>query len=297
MIWYEYIKQKKIEPRIKLNHNIATAFRLHVFVSSCHFILLLGTETEENEKGSSVHCNDSPPQLSIKLPRIRDLPKTSKPWSNTELPIDVLLLTVKDCEFLSCFFYLDKPFKSYCKDMGYVYLGSLGSGDQNKLKIALIKCSKGSAVPSGSLTVVKNAARILRPKAVFSVGTCIGLNSDRAKRGDVVVSSKLTTPFYRTPVSRNIGNLIRHAADGWTAPLENPDVWEVGVHCDGDVLSHSEAASFGWRHEDIIQKYAEAIAVETEGEGNLTNNKKILISTGNHTVFLVHFVNEVARAI
>ena len=142
----------------------------------------------------------------------------------------------------------------------------MGSDDQKKLKAALIKCYQGSSAPGGSLTAVKNAARILRPKAVFSVGTCIGLNSEKTKLGDVVVSSKLTTHDFKTPVSRDIGNLIRHVADGWKAPLENPDVWEVSVH-NGDVLSQPQAASFGWHHEGIIQKYPEAIAVETEGEG------------------------------
>ena len=204
----------------------------------------------------------------MKLPKMSDLPNSSEPWSNAELPIDVLLLTVEDCELLSCYYYLNEPFKSYHMDLGYVYFGSMGSGDQ-KLKIALIKCSKGSVVPGGALTVVKNAASVLRPKAVFSVGACIGLNSEKTNRGDVVVSSKLTTPVYKTPVSRNIGNLMRSVADGWEAPLENPEVLEVRVHSDGDVLSQPLAASFGWRHENIIQQYPAAIAVETEGEGEI----------------------------
>ena len=173
---------------------------------------------------------------------------------------------MEDCEFLSCLFYLDAPFKSYCKDIGYVYFGSMGSYDQEKLKIALIKCSKGSVVPGGSLTVVKNAVRVLRPKAVFSVGACIGLNSEKTKLGDVVVSCKLTTSVYKTPVSRDIGDIIRNVADGWQAPLEDPDVLDVRVHC-GDVLSQPQVSKFGWRHEDIIQHYPEAIAAETEGVG------------------------------
>ena len=209
-----------------------------------------------------------PPGLSIKLPELSELSKISKPWSHAELPIDILLLTVEDCEFLSCFYYLDKPFKSYCKETGYVYFGSMGSDDQQKLKIALMKCSKGSVVPGGSLTVVKNAVRVLRPKAVFSVGACIALNSEKVKLGDVVLSSKLTTSFYKTPVSRDIGNIIRNVADGWQAPLEDPDVLDVSVHC-GDVLSQPQVSKFRWRHEDIIQDYPEAIAVDTEGEGKV----------------------------
>ena len=243
---------------------VVTRFRFSLKFSL--FTLLLGTETEGNTKYSSLQGNDSPPRLSIKLPKTSELSNTSKPWSDAELPVDFLLLTVEDCEFLSCLFYLDKPFKSYCKEIGYVYFGSMGSGDQAKLKVALIKCSKGTAVPGGSLTVVKNAVRILRPKAVFSVGACSGLNSEKTKLGDVVVSSKLTTPACKTPVSRDIGNIIRNAADGWKAPVEDPDVLEVRVRC-GDVLSQPQAARFGWRQEDIIQHYPDAVAVETEGEG------------------------------
>ncbi len=138
----------------------------------------------------------------------------------------------------------------------------MGDGGNKKLKIALMKCSKGSAVPGGSLTVVKNAVRVLRPKAVFSVGACSGLSRGKVKLGDVIVSSKLTTPVYKTPVSRDIGTLIRHAADGWNAPLANPDSLEVRVHCDGEVLSRPEAVG-----EDIIQRSPEALAVELEGEG------------------------------
>ena len=222
-------------------------------------ILFAGTELLEN------HGNH--PQLNIKLPKTKDLPNTSKAWSDAELPIDILLVTAAESETLSCLFYLDNPYKSYCKDIGYVYFGHMGKGDQKKLKVALITCAKGSAVPSGSLLAVKNAIRILRTKAVFSVGTCIGLDSEKVKLGDVIVSSKLTTHAYKTPVSRDIGNLITNVADGWQAPLENPDEWKVKVHCDGDVLSHPEAASLGWQHEQITQQYPEAIAVDNEGEG------------------------------
>ena len=169
---------------------------------------------------------------------------------------------MEDCEFLGFVSYLEKPFKSYSRDIGYVYFGSVGNDGGTKLKVALMKSSKGSAVPGGSLSVVKDAVRVLRPKAVFLVGACSGSNRGKVKLGDVVVSSKLTTSVYSTPASRDIGNLIRHAADGWEAPLENPDAWEVRVHCNGDVLSRPEGVG-----EDIIQRCPEALAVEMEGEG------------------------------
>ena len=215
--------------------------------------------------GSSL-LNDMPPQLSVKLPKLSDLPNASKPWKCSDLPIDILLLTVEDCEFLSCFSFLDQPFKSYNIDVGPIYFGYTGNtGDQEKLKVALMKCSKGAAVPGGSLTAVKNAVRVLSPKAVFSVGTCSGLSSHKVKLGDVVVSSKLTTPAgLKTPVSRHLGNLVRDAPCGWVAPLENRDELEVKVHCDGDILSQAEWCKVA----DLQKQHPEAIAVETEGEGN-----------------------------
>ncbi|XP_078366813.1 uncharacterized protein LOC144650899 isoform X3 [Oculina patagonica] len=230
-----------------------------------HLTTVGKTENGNNKEDGTQDCNSNPPRLNFEVPKSSDLPKAcSKSWNDVELPVDFLLLTVEDCEFLGFFPYLEEPFKSYRKDIGYVWFGCMGStvGSTKKLKIALMKCSKGSAVPGGSLTVVKNAVKVLKPKSVFSVGACSGLNRVKIKSGDVVVSSKLITPTHKTPASRDIGTLIRHAADGWKAPLSNPDAMEVRVHCDGAVLSSPEVIS-----EDLIQQYPEAIAVDTEGEG------------------------------
>ncbi|XP_068717831.1 NLR family CARD domain-containing protein 3-like isoform X2 [Montipora capricornis] len=217
-------------------------------------------EAEKKRKLGSSLLNDMPPRLSVKLPELSDLPNISKPWRFVDLPIDILLLTVEDCELLSCFSFLDRPFKSYKIDVGHIYFGYIGNaGDQEELKVALTKCSKGAA---GTLSV-KNAIRILRPKAVFSVGTCSGLSPDKVKLGDVVVSSKLTTPDYKTPVSRQLGNLVRDAPCGWVAPLENPGELAVKVHCDSDILG--QAVKCGC--DDLQKQHPEAIAVETEGEG------------------------------
>ncbi|XP_078372057.1 uncharacterized protein LOC144655634 isoform X2 [Oculina patagonica] len=222
-------------------------------------------ETSKGDIDGSQDYNGNPPRLNFEVPKLSELPKAcNKSWNDVELPVDFLLLTVEDCEFLGFFRYLEEPVKSYRKDIGYVLFGSMGStiGSTRKMKIALMKCCKGSAVPGGSLTVVKNAVRILRPKSVFSVGACSGLNRGKVKLGDVVVSSRLMTPTHKTPASRDIGTLIRHAADGWKAPLAKPDALEVRVHCDGEFLSSPEVIS-----EDTIQQYPDAIAIEREGEG------------------------------
>ena len=133
-------------------------------------------------------------------------------------PIDILLLIVEDCEFLACYHYLRDSFKSYEKSIGFVYFGKMGDNEDKSLKVALVKCFKEALHPGGSQTVAKDAIRLLRPKATFLVGFCYSLDPDKAQLGDVVLSSKLTTDFYETPVSKDVGHLVKHAADGWKAP-------------------------------------------------------------------------------
>ena len=150
--------------------------------------------------GFSPHSQEykEPPQVCFKWKNAGDLPKSAETWSDDHLPIDIILLTVESCDFLSCFSLLDKPFKSYKKEIGYVYFGGIGdTRDQEKLKIALVKCRKGAATPGGSLTAVLSAVRVLRPKAAFSVGTCISLGLENVKMGDVVISCKLTAEGFR----------------------------------------------------------------------------------------------------
>ncbi|XP_044169470.1 uncharacterized protein LOC122953596 isoform X1 [Acropora millepora] len=209
-----------------------------------------------------------PPELSFKLKKAGDVPKSTETWSVDHLPLDILLLTsVESFDFLSCFTFLDQPFKLYKKEIGVVYVGRMGNSSvQEKLKVALMNCSKGAAAPGGSLTVVLNAIRVLQPKAVFSVGTCISLGLEKAKMGDVVISSKLSTAEgFKTPGSPLLGNLVRDAPYGWDAPLKNPDEWQVNIHCDGDILSQSMREKR--RYDDICEQYPGAVAIETEGEG------------------------------
>ena len=226
--------------------------------------IFVPSATVNGVKDDVQDSSGNPPHLNFKLPDLKDLPTSDGCGSDFELPVDILLLTVEDCEFLACFHFLNQPSRRYHKSTGYVYYGSMGHDRENKLKTALVKCTRGSSVPDGSLIVVNDAIRALGPKAVFSVGTCIGLTPKETKLGDVVVSSKLTTFAHKTPVSRDIGNLIKHAADGWRAPLKDPHARKVNVKCDGTVLSilPSQASS-----KNILQKYSEATAVEVEGEG------------------------------
>ena len=214
---------------------------------------------------------DKPPQLSFKLKKAIDVPKSTEPWSDDHLPIDILLLTsVENCDFLSCFSFLDQPFRYYKKEIGFVYFGRMGDvRSQERLKVALMTCSKGAASPGGSLTVVQDAVAVLRPKAIISVGTCISLGSERVEMGHVVIPSKLTTSEGdRTPIGSLFGRLARDAPNVWVAPLKNPHELEVKVHCSGDMLSQSLKEMH--QYDDICAKHPEAVAIETEGTGILS---------------------------
>ena len=229
-----------------------------------------------NKEVYSPFPEDKPPLISLEQIKASDIAKPSKTWSDDHLPIDILLLTsVEGSDFENCFSFLDQPFKSYKKEIGFVYFGYMGdASDQGRLKVALMICSKGAATPGGALTVVRNAVTVLRPKAVFSVGTCSSLNWEKVKKGHVVLSSKLTTPQgIKTPVSRLLASLVRDAPYGWVAPLKNPGELEIKVHCDGDILSHSLGEKC--QYDDIRKEYPGAIAIETEGEG-------IIIITENY---------------
>ena len=259
-----------------------SSFYLFLYIAYIFRNRLAMSEIAKTDKSSSNNNYGDPPKINISLPEISEPTQSSKRWKDVQLPIDILLLTVKDCEFLSCYYYINDPFRSYFKGLGLVYFGSIGEDQDVKLKVALMKCSEGSKVPGGALTVVKNAVTQLRPKAVFSVGHCSGMNQESTKLGDVVVSEKLTTYSYQkitedgkkfrgfmTPVSSDIAELIKCAAYGWNPPLENPKERKVKVCC-GEVLSGSELVQAEWRRDELLKSFPEAIAIETEGEGKIS---------------------------
>ena len=148
-----------------------------------------------------------------------------------------------------------------------MYFGCIGdASDDGKLRVALMTSTEGAATPGGSLAVGQIAFRVLQPKAVFSVGTCISLDLEKIRRGDVVISSKLTTAEgFKVPVSPRLGRLVKDAHFGWAAPLENPAESEVNIHPNGDILSLS--LTLKRQYDDICKEYPGAVAIETEGKG------------------------------
>ena len=223
-----------------------------------------------------------PPELNKILPSIADIKPITRPFKNATVPVDVLLLTVKYCEFLACYSELKNPYRCWLDGLGYVYFSDVGES-QEEVKVALFRCCKTGIGPGGSLVSVRNAASVLRPKAVISVGTCSGLNPAKSKLGDVVVSAKLATyaskvvtsnqeqsTCMRSYVSKRFMDVIKNCAEGWQAPLKNPGEQKVQVHTDAEFLSGLEQVRAKWRRDQLAKTNPQAMAIESEGEGELT---------------------------
>ena len=181
--------------------------------------------------------------------------------------------TFEDCEFLSCLAYLNPDFcKVFHSDLGYVYFGDMGEDDL-KLKVAVMKLYEGSPI------VVINAVRVLKPKVVFSVGSCSGLNVTEVSLGDVVVLKKLVTYAFskvtengieelgvKVPLKPRLSTLILSAGEGWKPPLKDPGTLEVRIHR-GTFLSGPEVINNQKRCNALIERFPEAVAIERESEG------------------------------
>ncbi|KAM7441969.1 hypothetical protein ABFA07_009003 [Porites harrisoni] len=221
-----------------------------------------------------------PPEVTINQLKNQDLPKSVTHFDDCQLPVDILLLTVEDCEFLSCLSYLNPGFfKTVHDDLGFVYLGDMGEGER-KLSIAVMNCYRGSASPGGSMIVVLNAVKVLRPKAVFCVGSCRSLDYDKVKLGDIVMLEKLITygpctiteggieeRGFKVPLKPGLLKLKLRAGDGWKPPLKDPKALEVKIH-HGTILSGPVEVIDSPKHcKALIERFPEAVAVEEEGEG------------------------------
>ena len=228
------------------------------------------------------HSNTSrdPPKLNVKLPR-NDIQSPTKHRNHARLPVDILLLTVKDCEFLACYMHLNNPFRCWFDGLGFVYFEDENEGQEEKVKVALLRCHEGSSGPGGSIVTTKNAVSVLMPKAVILVGTCGSLRPEETKLGDVVISAKLTTyglkvvtndkelhNNIRTFASKRFLDLIKDSALGWEAPLENSEDREVKIHSSGELLSVPEVINTELRRKQLAETFPLAVAVDTEAEGN-----------------------------
>ena len=244
----------------------------------------LTTALHSSSKNSSSdarnHVGD-PPELNKVLLSCTDIKTITKPSKDADLPVDILLLTVTNCEFLACYSELKNPYRCWFDALGYVYFSDV-SESQEEMKVALLRCYRNGIGPCGALVSVKNAASVLRPKAVISVGTCSGLNPAKSKLGDVVVSAKLATyaskvvtsnqeqsTGMRSYVSKRFLSVIKNCADGWHAPLKDPaEAQQVQVYTDAEFLSGPEQVRAEWRRDQLAETNPQAMAIENEGEGD-----------------------------
>ena len=238
---------------------------------------------------SSNNTSRKPPEIDYtKLPAGKELqkedlpaPKDWRPWDRDKLPVDILLLTVVDCEFLACAHYLKPEFyTSYHEKLGPVCFGEIGEKGQDSLKIALYQSpDKG---PTEATIVVKNTVEVLQPKAAIWVGFCGGLKEDKVKSGDVVISSKLRTysaekVTEERTVDRNIAapsfksllNLLKFADYGWKPPLKNKEKLEVKVVKNGVLLSGPKVVDNKKLRAELTERFPDADAIEMEGEGKI----------------------------
>ena len=221
-----------------------------------------------------------PPEVIINQLKNQDLPKSVTHFDDCLLPVDILLLTVEDCEFLSCLSYLNPGFcKTFHRDLGFVYLGDMGK-DVRKLNIAVMNCYRGSASPGGSMIVVLYAVNVLKPKAVFCVGSCTSLDYDKVKLGDIVMLEKLITygpckiteggieeRGFKVPLKSGLLKVKLRAGDGWKPPLKDTKALEVKIH-HGTILSGPVEVIDSPKHcKALIDRFPEAVAMEGEGEG------------------------------
>lgn len=231
--------------------------------------------------------NSNPPVIDFtelparKLLLMEELPNKTIPWSDVELPVDAFLVTGKDDEFLSCVSYLNPIFyKSFHKDGGLFYFGKIGE-QGNSMKIALMKMP-----PACYHFVIMKALYVLRPKAVFRVGCCSGLNEVKVKLGDVVISPKFGQwTFDKTesgilgrevdlglnqrPPGGQLARLILRASDGWRPPLNYGDEMEVRVIKNGVTLSGPEIVESNERRAALIARFPDAVVMDMESGGEI----------------------------
>ena len=241
----------------------------------------ISDDANRGTKRKNSDASEDPPQLTVKLPRMSDIQVPTKLRNHARLPVDILLLTVKDCEFSACYMNLNNPFRSWFDGLGFVYFEGENEGQEEKVKVALLRCHEGAGVPGGSIVTTKNAVSALMPKAVILVGTCGSLRPEETKLGDVVISAKLTTyglkvvtndkelhNNIRTFASKRFLDLIKDSALGWEAPLENSEDREVKIHSSGELLSVPEVINAESRRKQLAEAFPQAVAIDSEAEGN-----------------------------
>ena len=248
------------------------------------------SETVRNDESSSKNIYGDPPKISANIPDISEVTQIHKSWNDVQLPIDILWLTVKNYEFLSCYYYLMDPFRSYFKGIGNVYFGDIGDYRDVRLKVALVNF-QGYSQDSAVFFALKEAVTQLRPKAIFSVGHCSGMSQESTRLGDVVISTQLTN-YSLNPdnkkdrkefrastiqIGRDMNHLIPFMSVGWYPPLNDPGAREVKIHI-GEILSGPELVQAEWQRDELVKSFPRAIAIETAAWGKISFSFEVTVT-------------------
>lgn len=228
---------------------------------------------------SSHRVEPPPPGLDFILKKQEDFDtepcKWSSLWVTSQLPTDILLIAADDDEFNACYSFIDKNQvqRSWCDKLGWVYFGQFG--DENKVSLI-----RSTSDPMKVVIYVKNAAEILKPKVAVVVGICSSMKPVQAKLGDVIIARKLATydlrkvsqsgTEYHGPrdtISRNMGELIKSASDGWQAPLKSGNDSTFEIHRDAVMLSGAEVCDNYERRQKLALDFPGALGLEREGAG------------------------------
>ncbi|CAB3984233.1 5 -methylthioadenosine S-adenosylhomocysteine nucleosidase-like isoform X16 [Paramuricea clavata] len=221
---------------------------------------------------------ETPPELNRTLQSLSNINSKPLSWSSKEiqsqLPIDILLITANKDAFIACYSYMKQVQRSSRWKLGMVYFGQFGDGSSQNLRVALMRRGNGSME---SHKAVANGVEILRPKVALLVGICETLDLKTAKRGDVVISAKLeiynmkfksdNTIEYcgtRPNVGQGMTKLILSAADGWKPPLKDPKSFKVNVHLGALVLSGSNYIENRERLKELKKQIPDALVIENE---------------------------------
>lgn len=198
--------------------------------------------------------------MSLTVPKMSDIKVSIKNWSDVQFPIDILLLTVEEFEFLSSFANLKNPFVSHDQDVGNVYFGEIG-----QLRVALVN-SHGNTTPVDYAVSSKKAIIKIRPRVVFLVGVCGSLDAAKARRGDVlIILDKSSSTGIRALKSNRSSSLVRFVGEGLMALLQDPDDREVRIPR-GDLLLCAQDRNMS---EELIQSHPDAFAIEVRGKSEM----------------------------
>ena len=69
----------------------------------------------------------------------------------------------------------------------------MGKTDSETPQLGLIQRCEGGGQPGGASITLPKAVEMLRPKAVFCIGSCAGLHRERTRMGEVIAAAKLAT--------------------------------------------------------------------------------------------------------